>query len=267
MSSTRAATLPLQPLLLKLRDGLWRLLWGGPLRERLLLELLRRHYEALLARQFGGARNPPHYFDHRIGSFAFTIGKGTPFAYYRGYFASELVKPGDRLLDIGCGDGFFDRRFFSPKCSLVDAVDIEQSAIEHASRHNSAPNVHYTICDAVGDEFPGDSYDVVVWDGGIGHFAAETTAHVLRKIKAVLADEGVFVGSESLGHEGPDHLQFFSSLDQLCELLRGHFPHVEVRRIEYAIPGMIREEAFWRCAINPVRLSEVAWRSCATGRT
>lgn len=239
-----------------------RVLWGGERRELLLIALLRRHYESLFRRQWTLAEELPHYFDHRIGSFAFATGTAHAYSYYRGYFAAEVVRPDDSLLDIGCGDGFFSRRFFSPKCSHVDAIDVDPGAIAHAARRNAAANIRYSVLDAVSDPFPRQRYDVIVFDGALGHFAPETTAGLLDKIEAALDPDGVFVGSESLGVEGHDHYQFFETLDDLASIFGKHFQHVQLRVVEYVIPtGALRREAFWRCAHQASRLDDSSWKT------
>jgi SAM-dependent methyltransferase len=236
-------------------------LYGGEGRRRLLEAGLGRYYRGLFKRQWQWADELPHFFDHRIGSFEFAVGKQHGFAYYRGYFAAELLRGGDVVLDIGCGDGFFARRFFAPRAAAIDSIDIEERAIAHANAHNGAPNIRFLLCDAVHQPFPRDSYDLIVWDGALGHFAPDTTSRMLDKIRAALAPGGAFVGSESLGHEGHDHLQFFASLDDLGALLGAHFPFVELRFVEYEIgAGAMRTEAFWRCAIEPERLTNAHWR-------
>jgi SAM-dependent methyltransferase len=242
---------------------LWeRLLWGGRLRERLLVRLLGQHYDSLFRRQWSRADRLPHFFDHRLGSFGLFVGDDTPFPYYRGYYAAEVVRDGDTLLDLGCGDGFFARRFFAPRCSAVDAIDIDQSAIEHAAAYNADPRISYSLRDAVEQPFPREAYDVVVWDGALGHFAPETTHRMLEKIRDSLARGGVFVGSESLGIEGHDHLQFFATEDDLAALFREHFPHVQIRSQHYRLRvGTRRVEAYWRCAVDPERLDQASWRS------
>ena len=240
--------------------------WGGERRRRALEWLLRRHYRALFLRQWRWADEEPHFFDHRIDSFEFAIGDHHGFTHYRGYFAAELVREGDRVLDIGCGDGFFTRRFLAPVAARVDGVDIEPSAIEHAKAHNAASNVGYFTSDAVADDFPAAEYDLIVWDGALGHFPPDTTQRMLAKIRAALSDGGAFVGSESLGRvEGQgDHLQFFDGVEDLDALFSEHFPHVEVRALRYRLPGgAVRTEAFWRCAGSPARLDEARWRSHA----
>ena len=182
-----------------------------------------------------------------------------PYAYSRAFYSAEVVRQGDRLLDIGCGDGFFTKRFLSVRCSKVDALDVELSAIRAAGRDNAAANVTYHLLDAVTESFPSPEYDVIVWDGALGHFSPETTHLMLRKIVDHLAPDGIFVGSESLGHEGTDHLQFFDSLEVLRELLAAHFRHVELRSTDYDTAGFTRSEAFWRCAQTRNRLDGNHW--------
>jgi SAM-dependent methyltransferase len=239
-----------------------RIAFGGERRERLLLAALDAHYRSLFRRRWLYPLERPHHFDHRIGSFRFAIGREPPFSWYRGFFAAELVRPGDTLLDLGCGDGFFARRFYAPRCAAVDAVDVDPTAIAHARRRNAAPNVRYVELDAAAAPFPRERYDVVVWDGALAHFSAEATRAMLGRISVALSPGGAFSGSESLGDEGHDHLQAFATLDDLGALLAGTFPHVRVRQLEYEVAGgLVRREAFWRCAVDPERLDAASWRA------
>jgi SAM-dependent methyltransferase len=237
-----------------------RAIWGGERRERVLLALLRRHYESVFRRQWVLPVDKPHYFDHRIGSFSFATGTSHGYSYYRGYFAAEMIRDGDVLLDVGCGDGFFARRFFAPRCKHVDAIDVDRSAIAHASRFNDAPNIRYALLDAVKEPFPRERYDVIVLDGALGHFPPEGVGRLLTRIREALSEDGVFVGSEDLGTVGHDHLHYFETLFDLARIMREHFEHVHLRSIDYLIPsGATRREAFWRCARLPDRLEEASW--------
>ena len=240
-------------------------LGGSSLRERALLALLGRHYESRFRRDWQLAAEPPHFFSHRIGLFRFAFGRQTPGpqSLYRGVFSSEVVRPGDHLLDIGCGDGFLTQRFLAPLCAHVDALDIEPTAIAAARRNHAAPQIKYHLCDAVTQPFPRDEYDVIVWDGALGHFAPETTARMFAKISSALAPDGAFVGSETLGDgEGDDHLQYFATLADLHAVLAPFFEHVQLRSVEYRLPsGFPRIEAFWRCAQTATRLDEAAWKT------
>jgi 2-polyprenyl-3-methyl-5-hydroxy-6-metoxy-1,4-benzoquinol methylase len=186
------------------------------------------------------------------------------YPYCRGFYVSELLRQGDKLLDIGCGDGFFTRRFFAKRCASIDAVDIEPDAIHSAHRENASTNIRYYLLDAVAKPFPGEQYDVIVWDGALGHFAQGATHVMLAKIKPALAKDGVFVGSESLGREGHEHLQFFETAEDLDRVFGRHFPFRAYRVVEYDThfnPGFIRREVYWRCSSDPIRLEQAGWRS------
>ena len=239
-----------------------RVLWGGRLRERVLTSLLKNYYLSKYRREWLLSEAQPHFFDHRMTlfTFAFTDNCRGPDALTRAFVASEVIRDGDRLLDIGCGDGFFSRRFLAPRCSVLDAIDVEPTAIASATTHNCAPHINYLLQDATVGAFPRKEYDVIVWDGAIGHFAAATLNTMLVKIRAALAQDGVFVGSESLGAEGHDHLQFFENLDELARVLSAHFPFVELREAKYELgDGFVRREAYWRCALNSARLEKHRW--------
>ena len=85
---------------------------------------------------------------------------------------------------------------------------------------------------------------------------------MLQKIDQSLAPYGVFVGSESLGLEGSDHLQFFHSLEDLNVIFKRYFRYIELRQETYKIRHgeFVRKEAYWRCSNDPRRLREANWQ-------
>jgi len=240
--------------------------WGGRLRCKLLLSLLEKHYDSKFRREWVLGDEPPHFDDNRRDIFDFAFSKASVGVYplYRGFFSSELIREGDRLLDIGCGDGFFARRFFSEKCSSIDAVDMDTGAIKAAKEYNSSEKITYYLRDAVNQPFPNSPYEVIVWDGAIAHFSADATDLMLRKIHDSLAADGIFVGSESLSDEGErDHLQQFHSLDDLHQVFKRHFKYIELRSIQYKInkrDSFIRNEGYWRCSNELKRLETSSWK-------
>lgn len=252
------------PWLHRPRRLLERVLWGGPRRERLLVGLLDRYYESLFRRRWRLGAPMPHFMDLRIVFFQLGFGRRNPgpYPFSRGFFAAEVLRPGDRLLDIGCGDGFFACRFFAPRCVRIDAIDVEPSAIATAERWHAAPNIRYVLADATAEPFPEPPYDVIVWDGALGHFASRDVRVMLEKIAAALASGGIFVGSESLGREGHDHLQFFASPSDLRRVLERVFPLVELREVHYPSSDghLQRREAYWRCATDGARMEQARWQ-------
>ena len=117
------------------------------------------------------------------------------------------------------------------------------------------------------EPFPRETYDVIVMDGSLGHFALDVTRRLIEKIRGALADDGVFVGSEVLGIEGHDHLQYFDQLADIGTVLQEHFKHVQLRSIRYVIPsGAAREEAYWRCSRQRAPLEDVTWHDHVAAR-
>lgn len=195
--------------------------------------------------------------------FAYAKRDSGPYPFYRGFFVSEVIQEGDVLLDIGCGDGFLTKRFYAVKCLAVDALDIDLYAIKEAQKHNSAENISYKRRDAVAEPFPREKYNVIVWDGAIGHFRRNVVEEMLCKIEASLSEGGIFVGSESLGQEGHDHLYFYNSLEEIYELFRPFFKNIQMRQVDYKLEwagGFLRKEAYWRCSNDIRRLEQSGWR-------
>jgi SAM-dependent methyltransferase len=262
--STRSAVRRIRPLAAKLFSGIESLVWGGRTREALLHRLLQGYYASRFRRDWVYPSEPPHFFDQRISWYFAGFGRrpSGPYSLFRGFYSADVVRPGDLLLDIGCGDGFYTERFYSTRCAAVDAIDIEPEAIAHARARHSADNIRYHLLDAVTEPFPGSSYDVVVWDGAIGHFSGSDSARMLKKIRRALAPGGVFVGSESLGVEGSDHLQFFGSLTALRQILSEHFRFIQLKRQDYEIlGGQKHSEGYWRCFNDEDRMLQHAWRN------
>ena len=234
--------------------------------ERLLVAQLHRHISARIYLDWVAGDHPPHHSYNNYGAFALAFDPKTigPYGYYRGFFSSLVVRDGDKVLDISCGDGFFSKRFFGVKASHVDAIDIERDAIDMALRYNADPKVSFFVRDAVEDPFPSNDYDVVIWDGGIAHFAPGTTEGMFKKIKAAMRPGGVFAGSETLGFDGSeDHLQRWDTLEEVRAMLAPNFRYVELYETEYFYnrdrTGR-RGEFYWRCSDDAAALNVAAWQ-------
>jgi SAM-dependent methyltransferase len=230
--------------------------------ETMAVSLLLKVYNARYKNAWTYGKEVPHFFNQRIGIARFAFGDQRLGAYVfsRGFLASQVIQEGDQLLDIGCGDGFFTRRFFTGKCRHIDAIDIEPSAIMAANKYNGDNCIRYQVMDATKEPFPNNRYDVIVWDGAIGHFPSETIHVMLKKITGCLSEKGVFVGSESLGDEGSDHLTRFETLDDFGKLLRNHFAVVQLHSDEYRLDeNHFRHEAYWRCSNSSERITGSNW--------
>ncbi len=243
------------------------LVWGGTVREQLLVWLLRRHYESLFRRLWKLSAVRPHFTRHRLAWFLFGFGSRPmhPYQLVRAFYTAEALQPADVVLDIGCGDGFFTNHFISAQCAEVDAIDIDPAAIREAKRNNAKTKITYCLCDAVKEPFPRKTYDVIVWNGAIGHFTTADAKIVLEKITTALSPNGIFTGSESLGREGRDHLQFFETTNELAKLFQPHFAEVWTKALRYPVYNtiFIRNEAYWRCSNSTARINKLNWLNVA----
>ena len=250
-----------------LKDWMVRLAGKGARRETALVGMLDTHFKLRHRLEWELSQEAPHFYDFRSGVFALGFSDMPPSSHTldRAAMARDSFAEGDRVLDIGCGDGFFTRRFYADRAGRIDAIDVEESAIVHARRYHPHRKINYVKRNAVTEPFPSDAYDAAIWNGAIGHFSTADTAVVLQKIRACLAPSGVFAGSESLGMEGHDHLQFFKDEAAVQALFKRHFRYVVTRTVSYTIGqqrNFTRHEVFWRCSDLRESLLRDAW-SCA----
>jgi ubiquinone/menaquinone biosynthesis C-methylase UbiE len=84
---------------------------------------------------------------------------------FRDLAAKAGIRAGDRILDVGCGTGYFARMLaetVGPRGSVV-GVDAAPEMIAHAaSRSRAAANVTFEVGSAGRLSFPDSSFDVVV---------------------------------------------------------------------------------------------------------
>jgi SAM-dependent methyltransferase len=181
-----------------------RIVFGGVTRESILVKLLLALQDSKLRRAWRWTGAYPHFSDHRVTWLKAGLGTqpGGVLGFIRGFHVVEILRSDDVVLDIGCGDGFFTRRFYAPSCARVDAIDVDATAIRTAILWNKGENVSYHNMDVCKEPFPRTNYDVVVCDGAIGHLPQGCAGALLSRIAGVLGENGVFCGSESLGGRG-----------------------------------------------------------------
>lgn len=94
-------------------------------------------------------------------------------------FFVDNIKKGDRVLDIGCGNGAltFD---LAEKAEFVVGIDLSEKNIETAKKKYYAHNIKYVIGDAVKD-LSDEKFDVIVLSNVLEHI--ENRTGFLNKIK------------------------------------------------------------------------------------
>ena len=89
--------------------------------------------------------------------------------------AALTPRPGESLLDVGCGTGFFTRELACRMSGTVVGVDINPDWVAFAHRHD-AGRASYAVADARALPFPDASFDCVVSVAAICFIPEETTA-------------------------------------------------------------------------------------------
>jgi SAM-dependent methyltransferase len=80
--------------------------------------------------------------------------------YYRDAFFDEMVPPpGNRTLEIGCGEGRVARDL-AARGHRVVAIDTSETLLRHA--HAARGGIHYVLADGSSVPFPSASFDLVV---------------------------------------------------------------------------------------------------------
>lgn len=165
--------------------------------------------QRLFASQWGFSA--PEWFDHRHSWL-------DPDKWNHDYVDSSVYNVLPRLpldgsmLSLCCGDGFFEKHYYSKRCSSIIAVDKDESALAYANRLHSAPNISYCNSDIFGLNFPDNSFDVIVMRSAIEHFTEEQQRFLFSLIKRWLKPVGWFIGDTPAN---PDH-------DDTHKLLQHH---------------------------------------------
>lgn len=196
--------------------------------------------------------NVPHWYDHSLDYWKWPADLH-PHWLERGIYAVQVMTPGCKVLDIGCGDGFYSHYFYASIAGQVDAIDLDRNAIAHARRYHAHSNLRFVQQNAVTDRFPDTNYEVIVMDGALGHFQPEDLDALLRRIRAALAPGGLFVGfevAESEDAQSWDHPIALPDEQAFRDLLAPYFPHVAIYTNH--TPG--RYNVYFRCGENAERL-------------
>src|SRR5262249_41725555 len=110
------------------------------------------------------------------------------------------VRPGERILDVGCGDGYYDHQIAARGASVV-GIDLRESAIALARRRNQTARTEFCVMDAEEMAFPAGCFDKVVSFCVIEHFARDQ--RVIEHVARVLKPSGWFVlSADSLSNQG-----------------------------------------------------------------
>ncbi|MDQ6713633.1 MAG: methyltransferase domain-containing protein [Candidatus Dormibacteraeota bacterium] len=131
----------------------------------------------------------PRFYD----LFVAVLFGGTRRRSYRRLLVASGVRPGDRVLDIGCGPGFLARMLAEAVGSegSVVGIDAAPEMIEYAGRKaRRLANCRFESGAAESLAFPDASFDVVVSSLMMHHLPSEFRLQAAREMRRVLRPAG-----------------------------------------------------------------------------
>jgi SAM-dependent methyltransferase len=132
------------------------------------------------------------------------------------------------VLDLCCGDGFYDYHFYRHKAKSILGIDINAAAIALARREHSAPNIEYVIADVMEYPLAKSRYDVVVCRGAIEHFTCDEQQEIFDKVGYTLVPGGWFCGDTFVvSGSNEAHKHEWKNEGEMNDALKSVFTNVE----------------------------------------
>jgi 2-polyprenyl-3-methyl-5-hydroxy-6-metoxy-1,4-benzoquinol methylase len=152
-------------------------------------------------------------------------------------FLLDHVASGERVLDLGCGDGAFAAELLNAGCAVTMA-DVAQEALRRARAR--APGAEAVmLAEGAALPFAEDAFDVV-WAGEVLEHVADVVG-LLAEVRRVLRWGGsllattpwhgrLVVAPDTHFDPRSDHLRFFSARTLRAVLVDAGFADIEIRR-------------------------------------
>src|SRR5258708_11373604 len=144
----------------------------------------------------GHTRGAPHVCDAFVS--LFFVGRRRP--SFEALIDAADVKPGQHVLDVGCGTGYFARLLAQAvgNDGLVVGVDASPEMIRYASdRARRARNCQFQLDTAESLSFPSEHFDVVVSSLSMHHVPHDLQLAALSEMWRVLRPGGTLLIAEA----------------------------------------------------------------------
>ena len=159
-------------------------------------------------------------------------------------FCGLAIKQGSRVLELGCGTGYYTDVFYSPFASEVVAIDIDPRAIETARRLHAGKNIRYEIMD-FREQLPEGPFDAVVWTPTIFAYSPGDIDKTMQALRKVMAPDASLCGFTcvEVDQAGPGVL--WHDLKSLAERLKRYFANVRAFERAHSTIQPPRNELFF----------------------
>ncbi len=137
------------------------------------------------------------------------------------------------VLDLGCADGFYYKRFYSHVADLFYVgCDSYSYSIQKARMNNPGQNAVFLNRDFAMD-MPkperNEFFTNVLWYASMQMFDCAVQEHILEEIRKRIGEKGILCGSATIGKNNWEYgISYFEDLKSLKALLESFFSYVYV---------------------------------------
>lgn len=162
-----------------------------------MINAIRRGLSLVLpyTKMRGGREKMDSDYAHGKWDYLWGISESGRFSILVGY--CHLLKPGGRILEIGCGEGMLQARLDPARYSRYMGADISAEALRRASERANG-KTSFVCADAATWE-PGETFDVIIFNECLEYF--DDPVALVRRYEPSLAPDGVFLVSMFAGIE------------------------------------------------------------------
>jgi SAM-dependent methyltransferase len=191
------------------------------------------------------------YTDHYLNQFFLMSAMKRTWWMEGAAFCGLAIEQGSRILELGCGTGYYSDIFFSPFASEIVAIDIDPRAIETARRLHPARNIRYEIMD-FRERLPEGPFDAVVWTPTIFAYGPDDVDKLMTRLRNVMAKDARLCGFTCIEADRPGPLILWHDMKSLAERLKRYFANVRAFERVHPTVQPQRHELFFFASDGPL---------------
>lgn len=148
--------------------------------------------------------------------------------FYRETIQALPVKPGMRLLDLGCGTGLeLDELFRLCPDAVVTGVDLSARMLDELKKKHAARALTLIQGDYFNVPFPGP-FDAAVSVETMHHFEADRKLALYRKIAAALTPGGAYVETDFVAENDAFEAECLAGMRSVVQEKTAGFYHIDI---------------------------------------